>query len=387
MAETSAPLTAQEKLFLDLALGDGYINVRPRLNKGKYPYISRNLVLAHSPAQLAYLEWKRELLERTLDRKILISHHTNLGPGKKYENYSLQVTAAKELIRPFDLLYVNKTKTFSEKLFQHLDLRSLLIFFLDDGHVRRNLNNKGETSSLTIELSTYCSELEARLFSEWLQRLLEVKFQPIHDKRCAQGSDFFLRANTEASVKFCSIISEHVPKAMDYKLDYFRKYQLGLREGEVGNCKVCGKPIFDRRRKGQCQKCYYAERTTDEDRRQKAIRQAEANKQYLAPVEGLLSPFLVEFSRHYVRISVGSNIFIVKSNLTERLARVECPRPTTELLELLNALEMNYTTRWSKGRTYQIVVLKRLSVDLLQIVLNGSNPDVSADAGADKSLN
>ena len=63
-------LTQNQKLLLDLSLGDGYIQFRERLKDGKYPYTSLSLNIAHQPAQFYFLEWKRDLLNKTFQRAI-----------------------------------------------------------------------------------------------------------------------------------------------------------------------------------------------------------------------------------------------------------------------------------------------------------------------------
>jgi len=247
---------AKRGVIVGMALGDGYVQVRQRLQRGKYPYEQRSMKMVHGPMQRAYCEWKAKRLGWALGgRQINVTKVKN-GPGGRYDAYHFTVSHPYfgQLRR---WLYPEGKKRFTRRVLDMLTPEGLAIWYMDDGSARRNLNKEGFVSSVATSIATYCSEVEARVIVEWLDETYGVKFSPRFDKRI--GS-YYVQGNTTASREFVGVTAPYIPECMKYKLSHVAMLSSHERQAPIGVCAGCGETLYDARRKGLCVQCYHKRR-------------------------------------------------------------------------------------------------------------------------------
>ena len=236
-------------VLLGMALGDAYLNVRTRLQSGKYPYISSSMRVLHSTKQQSYCEFKCVLVNALLDRRASV-HIIRNGPGGRYEaaHFSVSHPCFKELK---EWLYPNGKKTISRAILDRLSPEGIALWYMDDGCARRNYNSRGEVSSVATLLSTCCSNTEAELVCQWFKEMYSIAFKPFRD-----GRGWSVRTNTEGSRLFSLLVRQYVLQAMPEKLGHVADLNSRQRFSPVGSCAQCGAFIFAKRRRGLCDCCY-----------------------------------------------------------------------------------------------------------------------------------
>lgn len=248
---------AKRGVIIGMVLGDGYVQVRTRYNKGKYPYESRSMRVLHGPEQRAYCEWKAGRLGWALGCRAPNVTQVKNGPGGRYTAY--QFTKNHSYFGQVrDWLYPGGNKRFTRRVLDMLTPEGVAIWYMDDGHARRNYNSRGFTSSVATDIATQCSETEAIVIRDWFLDRFDVEFKVRCFKSCSPGKQFFIQGNTEASQKFASIIAPHVPECMLYKLAHVAALSSHECRAPISEC-ACGNPIYANRRGGLCDTCYSRE--------------------------------------------------------------------------------------------------------------------------------
>ena len=233
-------------ILVGMVFGDGYLNVRTR----KAGYISSELVVVHSTSQRDYTEYKAELIRKIFGGKhTVIDRCATLKNGKTYQLCGFSKTnkyfrILKRLIYPYG------KKTITVGALNVLTDEGLAIWYMDDGHARRNFNSLGYVSSVSTTISTCCSEEEVIVVCKWFLDKHNVEFKPFRE-----GNGFSIRCNTNESHVFARIIEPYVILSMRYKLSHVADLNLHERQAPIGTCS-CGNNIYANRRGGLCDTCY-----------------------------------------------------------------------------------------------------------------------------------
>jgi len=250
---------AKRGVIIGMALGDGYVRVRIRKNPSTgTEYEERVLRVLHGPNQRAYCEWKADRLSWALGGRHINVTKVKNGPGGNYTAYQFGVQHLYfgQLRR---WLYPNGKKLFTRKVLDMLTPEGLAIWYMDDGSARRTTNKTGFVTSVSTDIATMCTEVEAVTICDWLKDRFDLDFNVRCNKRCAPDKQFYIQANTASSRKFAEIIAPHVPECMLYKLAHVAAYDSHECQTPVSSC-TCGRPIYANRRKGMCDTCYGRER-------------------------------------------------------------------------------------------------------------------------------
>lgn len=248
---------AKRAVIVGMALGDGHVRVRQRRNKSSV-FEERAMRVLHGSQQRAYCEWKAKRLGWALGgRQINVTKVRN-GPGGKYTAYQFTVSHNYfGQVRRW--LYPEGKKTFTRRVLDMLTPEAVAIWYMDDGSARRNVDSTGFTSSVATDIATMCSEAEAITIRDWFAVRFGIDFKVRCNKRCVVGSQFYIQANTAASRRFVELIAPHVPECMMYKIAHVAALDSHECQTPVSVC-ACGSPVYDMRRKGQCNACYNRER-------------------------------------------------------------------------------------------------------------------------------
>lgn len=244
-------------VIIGMALGDGYVQVRTRYN-GPTAYESRSMRVLHGANQRAYCEWKASRLGWALGgRQINVTKVKN-GPGGKYDAYHFAVS------HPYfgqvrRWLYPNGKKLITRSTLDMLTPEGLAIWYMDDGHARRNLNSKGFVSSVSTNIATMCSEAEVGVVIDWFKDRFDIDFKVRCKKTCSLGSQFYVECGTEASNLFATIVAPHIPGPMLYKLAHVASLKSHECQTPISVC-ACGNPIYAKRYGGLCGTCYSRKR-------------------------------------------------------------------------------------------------------------------------------
>lgn len=242
-------------VLIGMALGDGYIQVRTRPGRGTE---SRSIRVLHGADQRAYCEWKAERLGWALGCRPPRVTQVENGPGGRYVAYQLTKDHAYfgQLRR---WLYPHGEKLITRRVLDMLTPEGLAIWYMDDGHARRNFNQKGFVSSVSTNIATMCSEVEAAVTADWFKARFDLEFKLRCKKTASPDKQFYIECNTAGSRKFASIIAPHVPTCMLYKLAHVADLDSHECRAPIAVCK-CGNPIYAKRRGGLCDTCYTRER-------------------------------------------------------------------------------------------------------------------------------
>ena len=226
-------LNEEEKLILDLALGDGYL----ARNHG---YI---ISFTHSPKQKDFLEIKKELLENTesfikstrrkketIEIKNCISKHKN---GKIYNQVNYKLTNVSMLKSVYKLLIVNKRKTITKDIVKNFSVRTLQILMCDDGgeikssktRFSKKLNTLYKyTEPPTYRINTHSFTNEENfLILEWLKESFNIDGRLGNNK----GSliPHFNSKNTKKIFLLIKPFISKIPSMVDkfsYSFEYFK---------------------------------------------------------------------------------------------------------------------------------------------------------------------
>lgn len=244
---------ATRGLLVGMVLGDGYLQVRERM-QGKYRRESRTLRVLHSTQQRAYCEHKAALLSKAFARPVNVTTVKN-GPGGRYSaaQFSIDHSYFGQLK---DWCYPNGVKTFTRRVLDMLTPEGVAIWYMDDGSARVNINKDGWVGSCATDIATMCSQAEAETITEWFREEYGIHFNVRCNKRCSQGRQFYVQANTAASREFVPLIRPHVPPCMLYKVAHVADLSSQECRAPVGSCTQCDAPLFENRRRGMCVRCY-----------------------------------------------------------------------------------------------------------------------------------
>jgi hypothetical protein len=236
-------------VLLGMVAGDAYLNVRERLQSGKYPYTSSEMRVLHGPQQRAYCEFKCALANKLLGTKSSVTVVKN-GPGGRYEAAQFSVSHPYfKMLKGWT--YPDGKKQFNQVWLDHMTPEGVALWYMDDGHARRNVNSKGRVSSVSTNIATCCPHDEAELIARWFNDLHKIKFSLF-----PEGHGYSLRANTENSRLFVHLVHPFIVEPMLYKLSHVADLNSHECRVPVAKCVECSISIFDRRRKGLCNACY-----------------------------------------------------------------------------------------------------------------------------------
>lgn len=250
---------AKRGIIYGMAIGDGYVQVRERLNKGKYPYTARSMRVKHGVNQKLYCEWKAERLGHALGGRQIKVYPTKGKIGNKiYQQFHFTVS------HPYfgqvhRILYPNGEKYYSAKMLDKLTPEGIAIWYMDDGHARKNVTIDGFVKSVATEIATMCSEEEVNTIIQWFDANHGIKFKKRFMNNRSQGKGYYIQVNTEESRKFIKLIEKFIPECMKYKLSHVASMHQHERQTPAGFCDICGQVYYAERRKGLCVKCYTRE--------------------------------------------------------------------------------------------------------------------------------
>ncbi len=237
-------------VLLGMIAGDAYVNVRQRLQSGKYPYISSEMRVLHSTQQQAYCEFKCALVNKLLTRNSTVNVVPN-GPGGRYRAAQFSVSHPYfKMLKGWT--YIEGKKTFNQVWLDHLTPEGVALWYMDDGHARRNRNKDGRVTSVATDIATCCTLQEVELICRWFREVHKLIFKPFSEKE----SGYSIQANTENSRLFAHLVQPFIVEPMLYKLAHVADLSSHECRAPFGKCVECSATIFDNRRKGLCTACY-----------------------------------------------------------------------------------------------------------------------------------
>lgn len=240
--------------LLGMIAGDAHINVRNRMTKDKfgvekYPYLAAEMRVLHGMQQRAYCEFKCALVNKLLGTKATINIVAN-GPGKAYQ--AAHFTASNKYFRLLkSWCYPEGKKTFNELWLKHITPEGVALWYMDDGHARCNPRRDGRVTSVSTDIATYCSELEADLISRWFWDTHRI----VMKGRPEKGA-WVMTANTENSRMFALLVQPYIIEPMMYKLRHVADLNSHECRAPIGKCAHCEGPLYSRHHKDICNRCY-----------------------------------------------------------------------------------------------------------------------------------
>uniref|UniRef100_A0A6H1ZN86 Putative homing endonuclease n=1 Tax=viral metagenome TaxID=1070528 RepID=A0A6H1ZN86_9ZZZZ len=237
-------------VLIGMVFGDAYLGVGLR-NNGCFRSEMR---IVHSIAQKDYCEHKAALLRKHLNRHFNVNIGKN-GPGGRYKaaNFTVSHPYFKQLKR---WLYPRGIKTYTRKALDMITPEGIAMWYMDDGHPRTNTNRDGWIKSVSTDIHTMCSETEASIIKDFFSETYGIEFNIRCDPRRPKEKQFFIQANTAASKEFAGLVQPYIIPSMLYKLAHVAYLDSHERQTPVGECKSCGKVVYEMRRRNLCTSCY-----------------------------------------------------------------------------------------------------------------------------------
>lgn len=193
----SVPFTQRQKdIMYGSILGDAYL--RP----GKASY---SLSFTHGERQKDYLLWKLHAFDNFVTTKKLYRSTRDFRGNAP--TYSFSTITHPEIEEARRLTYPDGTKRISKEWLDKLSPLSLAVWYMDDG----SLNKRYGTIVLCTNMFTL---KEHQMMIDFFEERYSIHPKP--EKR--RNDQYVLRINASESKRFRSIIAEHVPPCMDYKL-------------------------------------------------------------------------------------------------------------------------------------------------------------------------
>lgn len=200
---------AQKSVILGSLLGDAYLCAFRRTDK------MCNWAVTHSEHQLAYLEWKQEILSPIISRGPVLRERTS--SGKKIRSFELHTVSHPYFDEIAPQWYPDGGKVVPDDVAEWLNPLALSVWFMDDGwrEGHRRVNGKLYKAK-NVYFGTYSfSDSDLQRLIEALERY-QVEAVPIPRGKPGQK---VLKLDNDNSHRFFQIISAHIIPLMGYKLD------------------------------------------------------------------------------------------------------------------------------------------------------------------------
>jgi LAGLIDADG DNA endonuclease family len=266
-------------ILVGMVLGDGCLRVRERA-KGKYKYIQSELRLLHSLKQLAYLEYKVELITRIFGGKATINPSKAIVKGITYPSF-LYTKSNKYFVALRRVMYPEGKKTYTKQVLSYLTPHGIAIWYMDDGSANTNVRNDGYVSSCMTRIHTCCSLPEAELVKDYFKEIHDIDVKVMPEK-----GNFSIRMNTESSQKFARLVAPFIIPEMLYKLAHVANLNVQECRTRPSLCVQCGENTYgNHRRIGLCIKCYTNNRYAEQKEKREDIVRTNANKEALEVID------------------------------------------------------------------------------------------------------
>lgn len=189
-------------IILGMLLGDAHLTrISGRGNS--------SICLGHSIKQKNYYLYKKQILENFLG----LTFNTNeLIRNNKYKVIQGKSNANRYLGKLRNILYEDNKKRINQKILKYLNVRSLAIWFMDDGGKRVNHKRK-YINGLFLSTQSFTKK-ENELIQNWLLDTFGLKSSIVsHGKNQVR-----INFNKENSLKLKALISQFILPSFNYKL-------------------------------------------------------------------------------------------------------------------------------------------------------------------------
>lgn len=250
---------ADRGILVGMVLGDGYLNVRKRLQSGKYEYMSSEIAIKHSVAQVDYCQHKLDVLKGIFpnNNPHLKYADTTLSNGNSYRQCSFSLSNPYFRVLK-GMMYPEGKKTYTQHVLDMLTPQGIAIWYMDDGSSHRNHTKEGWVSSVSTSIATMCSRQEVETIINYFLNEHGIEFKPRFRKASPEDRGWFIEANTKASRIFATLIAPYIIPSMLYKLSHVADLKLHecQTSKEAFKCKSCGTEDSKGSAKGLCRNCY-----------------------------------------------------------------------------------------------------------------------------------
>jgi len=175
---------------------------------------ARRLVF-NGEKQKDYLEHKRKIFNN-LNPSELRKHDKLWKDGKISKGYEFYLPTNKYLTTLYDLLYINKKRTITEKYLEDYNEISLAYHFMDDGNYHKR------TKSYTICLAGFDDD-SVNIYKNFLETNFKLNIS------IQKNNNVYIKQKSKRD--FEKLIKNHIPKCMSYKINTF--YEAHDKQGEL----------------------------------------------------------------------------------------------------------------------------------------------------------
>lgn len=193
----------QLQIIRGTLLGDGYLSLSAKRSR------NATLEITHSQVQVEYLRWLEKELSpfvTKIDKRVQPPTYIVDHWSKGCTEIRLRTVAHPELNKLLKEYYPNGKKVFSKKVLDYIKELGLAIWYCDDG-------SKYNHHHLYFALGE-CTKSEVDVVSNWFSQ----RWGLINKIRYTRGG-YRVGLNSSNSRKFYTIVNEHIPLSMMYKLE------------------------------------------------------------------------------------------------------------------------------------------------------------------------
>jgi len=190
--------------LIGICIGDGHLRPKEGSNK------SCELTVKHCLDQEDYCAFKAKRVGLLLKKDIKLHYGSNDKNGKTYQNVNFSISHPILKII-YSVLYENKIKKICNVL-SFLDAKSIAYWHMDDGSLTKKYR-KGKLNAHRIYLSTYISQEENQIISNWFINKYGIKFTVGLNK-----GKYRLSCGSNNAKILSHLIRPYVVPCMAYKL-------------------------------------------------------------------------------------------------------------------------------------------------------------------------
>lgn len=199
-----------------MCIGDGYVNKEGLLS------------IQHGEKQVEYCEFKARLLRSLTGKKCKVRRieYTNkvIKGVKIKDSVGAGFTCRHKYFRVLrNWLYKCGEKRITKKILSYLTLEALAIWYMDDGSLYIDKRCDYSKFQGMIEIHTHELLDNANEIRDFFKERFDIKCG-LHKCYDTCGIRYNVRFYNKSVLKFLNLISEYVPKCMEYKIITPEKY-------------------------------------------------------------------------------------------------------------------------------------------------------------------
>jgi hypothetical protein len=202
--------------IIGMTMGDGWMIQNPYRDGGYHG--NYKLGISHCPAQIPYLEWKRDIVNHLFEYPIPINFKAIVSKDRQkiYPSYRFVTRVHSRISFIAKHIYVDREKRITDWVLENITNIGLAIWWMDDGCLW--LDNRPDHGGGALIFSLYGFPKEdVEKFSAWLFEKYGVAFNLNFHKK---SGGWVLRRGISEGWKFLEAITPYAHECMKRKFEW-----------------------------------------------------------------------------------------------------------------------------------------------------------------------